>query len=90
MYGSLGGSSNKSAKEYDNTFHAVRHIWKTESWRGLFVSVQSAVVRDAPYALFYFTTYELMKEGQKRFFKIDTRKAGKSGGLRTSLKIGPL
>lgn len=78
MYGSVGGSSNVSAKEYDNTFHAVRHIWKTESWRGLFVSVQSAVIRDAPYALFYFSTYEMMKEIQRRFLGV--KNGGKMEG----------
>ncbi|PRP84811.1 hypothetical protein PROFUN_07465 [Planoprotostelium fungivorum] len=82
MYGSAEKGDLK-AKNYDNTYHAIRHILKTESWRGLFVSVQSAIIRDASYACLYFTSYEVMKWTQRRCLGLQRENEVKTPGKRT-------
>jgi hypothetical protein len=70
-------------KTYKNSFQALKWILKHESWRGLFVSIHAAVLRDAPYAATYFTSYELLKAAQRKIIAMYKPKAT---GTQTPLK----
>jgi len=48
--------------EFKNTFHAAKVIFQREGWKGMFASVNSAILRDAPFAAIYFSGYESFKK----------------------------
>eukprot|EP00026_Physarum_polycephalum_P008482 Phypoly_transcript_08569.p1 GENE.Phypoly_transcript_08569~~Phypoly_transcript_08569.p1 ORF type:complete len:241 (+),score=59.38 Phypoly_transcript_08569:610-1332(+) len=59
VQGSLGSI------KYTNTKQAIREIWRTEGPRGLFSYFHVALLRDMPFSIAYFSSYEIMKELMK-------------------------
>jgi len=53
-------------RTYKNTLDASLQIAKKEGVLSLFSTAHAALLRDAPFAAIYFTTYEIMKDVQRK------------------------
>lgn len=63
------GSLLRSQYKGLGTFAALRLLIKTEGWRGLWAGYTIAAMRDVPFAMVYFLTYELSKQAQVLYMK---------------------
>eukprot|EP00761_Pharyngomonas_kirbyi_P006530 gb/GECH01006537.1/.p1 GENE.gb/GECH01006537.1/~~gb/GECH01006537.1/.p1 ORF type:complete len:318 (+),score=46.30 gb/GECH01006537.1/:1-954(+) len=61
------GISDQSTR---GTMHILKTIFRSEGLRGLFIGYKVTLLRDAPFAAIYFTTYEMFKVAQQRVFGI--------------------
>jgi hypothetical protein len=57
--------------KYKNTFDASLQIARKEGILSLFSSVHAAVLRDAPFAVLYYSAYEVMKDVQRHYLDLD-------------------
>ena len=58
-------------KVYKNSFHALKVVFSTEGYRGLFQGYISTMMRDVPFAGLYFSSYESFKYVQRVYLLKD-------------------
>jgi hypothetical protein len=54
------------ALKYKNSFQAAWRIGRDEGFKSMFSNAHVALMRDAPFALLYFSGYEVMKDIQRK------------------------